>query len=257
MARYLLNIERPLSLLSGTIDPREGFENIWAQLPQFERGSAWTFLPNEGGLFLKGQIEPFSLRPKLLTRRKRILHEQIGLGWMRARGLPVPEVIAWGAEYKWGLPTRTFLLQRRVMDALDLQYYLSDVEMAGNSRIKVLQELGHSVRQLHGAGLAHRDLYLRNILVAVRSGQQQLIFIDCPRAERRRYWPRAGFLRRADLYSVARDALKFNVSLQEIEAFLHGAGETDPKPVIEHAQRAYRLGQARPLRSNIWLMFGI
>ncbi|MEE8342803.1 MAG: lipopolysaccharide kinase InaA family protein [Gammaproteobacteria bacterium] len=257
MARYLLNIEKPVSLLSGTSGPQEGFENIWAQLPQFERGSAWTFLPGDGGLFLKGQIEPFSLRPKLLTRRKRILRERIRLGWMQARGLPVPEVVAWGAEYKWGLPTRTFLLQRRVMNAPDLQHYLSDVERVKNSNIKVLQELGHSVRQLHGAGLAHRDLYLRNILVAVRSGRQQLIFIDCPRAERRRYWPRAGFLRRADLYSVARDALKHGVSLQEIETFLQAAGETNPQPVIEHAQRAYQLGQARPLRSNIWLMFGI
>ncbi|MEE8429583.1 MAG: lipopolysaccharide kinase InaA family protein, partial [Gammaproteobacteria bacterium] len=126
-----------------------------------------------------------------------------------------------------------------------------------NSRIKVLQELGHRVRRLHSAGLAHRDLYLRNILISVHSGRQQLIFIDCPRAERRRYWPRAGFLRRADLYSIARDALKHGVSLQEIAAFLQAAGETDPRPVIKHAQRAYRLGLARPLRSNIWLIFGI
>lgn len=257
MARYLLNIEKPVSFLSRTSDAREGFENIWAQLPPFERGSAWTFLPNEGGLFLKGQIEPFSFRPKLLTRRKRIIHERLGLGWMHARGLPVPEVVAWGAKYRWGLPTRTFMLQRRVMNALDLQHYLSDVEMTGSSRIEVLQKLGSSVRQLHGSGLAHRDLYLRNILVAVHSGRQQLIFIDCPRAERRRYWPRAGFLRRADLYSVTRDALKHGVSLQEIKAFLEAAGVTDPQPVIEHAQRAYRLGKVRPLRSNIWLMFGI
>ena len=138
-----------------------------------------------------------------------------------------------------------------------MQRRLLDTGLGKESRANLFRLLGKRVANLHIKNIAHRDLYFRNILVVPRNGEQELMFIDCPRAEYRLFWLRGAYLQRSDLYSLVRDAMKLDIPVQDIKLFLRAAGDKYPEIVIEHARRAHLLDRVRPFRSNLWLMFGI
>ena len=104
---------------------------------------------------------------------------------MQEAGISVPRVFAWGVERRLGILRRCFLVLDRIQGAVDLRRLQREDDDTAR-RWAVLRAVGESVRQMHAAAVCHRDLAGRNLLIVGwdEAGPPQVIFIDCPRAER-------------------------------------------------------------------------
>ena len=140
-------------------------------------------------------------------------------------GAPVPHavcLILWpvlGPFWSAGIGTRE---ERNATDLLEALRGERDPRR----RAALLQAVGSAIEKLHSAGLEHRDLQLRNILVADRS-TSRIVVVDLDRAIFHRH---AGVpvSRRADnLGRLARSAVKLGLwgaplGKRDLAAFLRG-----------------------------------
>ncbi len=124
-----------------------------------------------------------------------------------AAGAPVPHVaclVLWPAA---GPLWSALIGTREERGATDLFEVLRGRDDA-RARRAILREVGAAVRRLHEAGVDHRDLQLRNILVVEDGGKRRIVVIDLDRAV---YYPRgrlAPRLRARNLGRLARSAVK-------------------------------------------------
>jgi len=100
--------------------------------------------------------------------RVRPYHEALASGIARDRGIPTPRVVA-AACYPAGLTYRGDLVTEFVPDASDLVDALFDTRRKGaggaGERLDALKAAGDLVRRVAAAGLRHRDMHARNILL--------------------------------------------------------------------------------------------
>ncbi len=87
------------------------------------------------------------------------------------RGIPNPKALALMVQYRHGLPVTTILITERIIGARTLHEELIDhyspqeLKDCGNID-KRISSLAKLTRRLHDAGICHRDLSLKNILVS-------------------------------------------------------------------------------------------
>lgn len=257
MARYHVEIVQPTSLLETVPDPEQTFERIWDMIPMDRPKRLWRFLP-ELGLFIKGRKADLSYSRKNLVRSRRIATEITALEAFAERGLPVPEIVAWGSERRRGISTRSFLMLRLFENVIDLERYLLngvDTERPGR-RGAVFVVVGELIRQLHDAGCVHRDLSHRNILVHLDGEQPTVRLIDCPHG---RFGIPAGRMRRArreDLFRITRSVLRAGATEPEVVAMLESAAVDNVPAAIEIARESLESGVDRSYRRRLWLMTG-
>jgi len=141
-----------------------------------------------------------------------------------AAGAPVPHVVClvlWPAA---GPFWSALIGTREERGATDLLEFLRVAEDPGERRA-ILREVGAAVRRLHDAGVDHRDLQLRNILVVEEGGARRIVVIDLDRAV---YHPRgrlAARLRARNLGRLTRSVVKMGlwrdrVGRRELAAFV-------------------------------------
>jgi hypothetical protein len=87
------------------------------------------------------------------------------------RGIPNPKALALMVQYHHGLPVTTILITERIIGARTLHEELIDryspQELKDRGSIdKLISSLAKLTRRLHDAGIYHRDLSLKNILVS-------------------------------------------------------------------------------------------
>jgi hypothetical protein len=101
------------------------------------------------------------------------------LAWLARRHFRVPEPRAAVSFWRGGLPHYQALwLERLPPGAEPLSARLP--ALAPPERDELLLELAREVARMHALGFAHRDLYLRNVLVAAGEGggPRRLVFLD-------------------------------------------------------------------------------
>ncbi len=135
-------------------------ERGWVVLKRYRRGGAMRLL---GSIYV-------GLRP-------RPLREFFVLIAARRRGLALPDPIAAVIERRLGFFYRGTLVTAEISGGIPLWDFLQ-----GPCAEAVAPALARELRRLHDAGLHHRDLNLRNILVLPRSGAPDLAFVDLDRA---------------------------------------------------------------------------
>jgi len=95
-------------------------------------------------------------------------HEVAASEAARERGIPTPRVVA-AAMYPAGLFYRADLVTTFVANASDLVEALFDTRRKGvggaAERLDSLRAAGELVRRMAAAGLRHRDIHARNILL--------------------------------------------------------------------------------------------
>jgi tRNA A-37 threonylcarbamoyl transferase component Bud32 len=257
MVRFHVEIVQPTPLLKTVADPCEVFERIWAMIPKDRPKRLWKFMP-EQGLFIKGRTAEVSFSRKNLVRSRRIATEIKALAGFAERGLPVPEVVAWGSERRLGIATRSFLVLRLFVNVIDLERYLleePDVDRPGR-RAAVFVAVGRLIGQLHEAGCIHRDLSDRNILVHLDGDEPTVRLIDCPHGVfgiAARKMQRA---RREDLFRITRSVLRAGATDEEIVAMLEAAAVDNVAAAIHVARESLETGVDRSYRRRLWLMTG-
>ncbi len=130
-----------------------------------ETGTRWAVRHYTRG----GRIVPLLLDDRyLLSRRIRPFHEAEASEAARMRGIPTPRVLA-AAMYPAGIFYRADLVTEFVSGASDLVEVLFDTRRKGaggaGERLDALRAAGELVRRMAAAGLRHRDMHARNVLL--------------------------------------------------------------------------------------------
>jgi len=143
-----------------------------------------------------------------------------------ASGAPVPHVVCLALWPAAGPFWSALIGTREERGARDLYEVLLASEDT-RARRALLREVGAAVRKLHDAGVDHRDLQLRNILVVDDGAKRRIVVIDLDRAVYHSRGALASRLRARNLGRLTRSAVKTglwqgHVGLRELAAFVAG-----------------------------------
>jgi tRNA A-37 threonylcarbamoyl transferase component Bud32 len=140
-------------------------------------GSVLIRAYHHGGIFRALTRDAFLTWPPRPFRELAITEQ------LRQRGVPTVEVYAACVEPLCGPFYRGWLVTRRLEEAQDLWAALKSgfAEEIGCER--VMGAVAKSLRVLHGAGVYHADLNLKNILVRNENGGAKAYIIDLDKAK--------------------------------------------------------------------------
>lgn len=268
MSDRSLRVERllPCSLLSEGRDDAARFEAVWSQMDM--RPGTWRarrFLDDDGGLFLKSMAIPMVCNTQMWRRRWDIHREAKNFARLGRDALRVPEVVAWGAESLGGIPTRSFLIEKRIHGAVAFSTYAescADTTPDSPERPRVergFRAVGRLVGKMHAVGLFHGDLATRNLMIGNAPEEPVVTLIDIPRA----HWPRTPIgraqLRRQDLYRITKSTLRRGVDAGLALELLKEAAGPEAEEVLERTLRitAIRKRLTRKARLYRWRWTGI
>jgi tRNA A-37 threonylcarbamoyl transferase component Bud32 len=105
--------------------------------------------------------------------------EGVMLRVLRQCGIGGPEFVAAGEDSHG----RAFLVVRESEGGVDLRRFLADRGRTLCQRLRIVKELGAMLARIHNAGLEHRDLYSKHILVDTRG--TEINILDWQRSRRR------------------------------------------------------------------------
>ena len=129
---------------------------------------------------------------RYFMRRSRAVGEWAGLMALAEIGIPVPELVGFGEDRRFGRLVGGYIIIRDLETAMDLTTFARKVwsVMKPPEKQAVLQEIRSRlfdlIKRAHDRHLFHRDLTWNNILVEKKADGYQLWFIDCPRFKHRR-----------------------------------------------------------------------
>ena len=129
---------------------------------------------------------------RYFMRRSRAVGEWAGLMALAEIGIPVPELVGFGEDRRFGRLVGGYIIIRDLETAMDLTTFARKVwsVMKPPEKQAVLREIRSRlfdlIKRAHDRHLFHRDLTWNNILVEKKTDGYQLWFIDCPRFKHRR-----------------------------------------------------------------------
>jgi tRNA A-37 threonylcarbamoyl transferase component Bud32 len=86
---------------------------------------------------------------------------------MKQRGLPVPEVLAFGIQKSFGKLKSDILVTREISDAKPFQDFVLNQfkRLCAAKKRELLKRFAGFVRTLHDAGIYHRDFHFNNVVI--------------------------------------------------------------------------------------------
>lgn len=255
MIRYQVEVVAPTSLLPEGGDERRLFDAAWSRLGvNAEHWHRAVRVDLDGGLFLKGLYVRLEPNLQHFLRRWHVRNEFRNL--LALRGLPfeIPVALAWGCEYRFGFPVRSFLVQRLIGDGVDFSDYIRR-ERDPAARREAFRAVGEAVRALHGAGWIHGDLACRNLML--RGGSGEVVFVDLARVKSASP-QRLDWRRRKELYRLVKSADKCGASAEEVGIMLRAAAGEAAGGVIAATRELRSIDQrmARKWRTWLWRISG-
>ncbi len=140
------------------------------------------------------------------------------------RALNIPSVIpvAYGVRGKNPARQQSFIVTRELSDVIQLDHYFERHIVPPKTRRAIVLQLAQTVRQLHGAGINHRDLYLCHFMInptqLAQSEQVTLHLMDLHRAQCRAQVPLRWQIK--DLAALYYSTLNLGFSQRESLRFL-------------------------------------
>ena len=110
----------------------------------------------------------------------RIVCEYSNLQLFQSWQIPTPTIVAWGAQYRWGIFRRGALVSLELADCNDMaSLAFQDHPLLKDKHwlSQLAEKIATYTRILHQHRFTHNDLKWRNMLV---NSQGQVFFIDCP-----------------------------------------------------------------------------
>ena len=203
------------------------------QRTPMEGGRGEVFLFTFGGVavvareYLHGGLRERVLRRHFLAWPPRPIWELAITEEARKRGIQTPEIL--GARVCWsaGPFYEGAILTRYLDGSKDLWAWLKEVRFGSVDREELLLCVGRFLKSVHDAGVYHRDLNLRNLLIRSGPGNRPEIFlIDLDRGSIRGH-PLAEVLAKRNMRRFSRSARKLDpggatVTPADLDVILHG-----------------------------------
>jgi len=116
---------------------------------------------------------------KYVFKRSKAAAESRGEQFCRDATIPVPDVLAWGENRRFGLLRQACLIERRIGDAVGLGHYIRDhlATSPRAHRAQTMRDVGALLARVHNAGLSHPDFHPGNILVRPNSARDSNLFL--------------------------------------------------------------------------------
>lgn len=166
---------------------------------------------------------------RYFMRPGRSAGEWAGLRALNKIGIPVPELVGFGEDRRFGRLVGGYIITRELEATMDLATFALQVwhamEPPGKQAVlsEIRSKLFGLVKKAHDNNLFHRDLIWRNILVRKESDGYRLWLIDCPRLKHSIM--NHAYLRMVDLSSLAKLAssvLTVTERYRSLSIFLDG-----------------------------------
>lgn len=106
---------------------------------------------------------------------------------LAARGIAVPEVLAFGAERRGGVVRRDLLLTREVTGGVPLLdvWRRGSADLTPRESFRLVGAFGAFMRELHDRGVLHTDLHIGNLLVVCHGEVFNFVLLDTDRVRLR------------------------------------------------------------------------
>jgi heptose I phosphotransferase len=158
--------------------------------------------------------------------------EWLALRAARARGIPAPQVVAFGEEGRAPASQRSFLITDEIAPTVSLETLALNRGHRPVSLVlkrRLVREVAAIARTLHSGGMNHRDFYLCHFLLnraavaggslgAVPSPRPSLYLIDLHRAQIRARTPRRWIVK--DLGGLVFSAMDAGLSARDLALFV-------------------------------------
>ncbi len=130
-------------------------------------------------------VKRYSRGGKRLRRfigRSRVRAEWENLSFFSQLGIPIPRIVAYGQELRWGLFRRGALITEELENTIDMAALAkshSPLLKNKNWFAQASRQIANFTKRLHDNRFIHYDLKWRNILVT-KGIPPQVFLIDCP-----------------------------------------------------------------------------
>ncbi|WP_331344747.1 lipopolysaccharide core heptose(I) kinase RfaP [Cellvibrio sp. UBA7661] len=114
----------------------------------------------------------------------------------KLRALNIPSLIplAYGVRGKNPARQQSFIVTRELADVIQLDHFFERHNVSFKAKRRILAQVAYMVRELHAAGINHRDLYfchfmLKRVFLANQNAEPDIYLIDLHRAQMRMQVP--------------------------------------------------------------------
>ncbi len=167
----------------------------------------------EGGeaIYFKRYVYPLRFWLEFWLRPGKAAVEVWAYHRLRVLGIPTLNVVAFGERRILGMLVATFIATEALPDSQELRHFATDVwlHLPPPEKKRIYDEItAHLIDQLrraHRGCFFHHDLKWRNILIQKKDERYVPVWIDAPRASRKRFRERRGII--VDLSGLARVAV--------------------------------------------------
>lgn len=151
----------------------------------YPRFSGFTLLKSQEVYVKSSSSIPFRRRLKNVLRstgpwrRAPRIREFQNLLRLKQKGIPAVRPLLAAERRVFGFLERQLLITERIADSSSLFDLAVKETLDKEQLFSINRRLGNLVGRMHNAGFCHRDLFMRNILVAVNGAEPSVHFIDC------------------------------------------------------------------------------
>ena len=124
-------------------------------------------------------------------------NEWLALNKLNALGIPTLEPVAYGEQKKSFAKKISFIVTRELAGVIQLDHYFQQHSINSKEKIMLLCKVAEIARELHAAGINHRDFYLCHFMLDLESVTQwsqggpepKIVIVDLHRAQMRHHVP--------------------------------------------------------------------
>lgn len=135
------------------------------------------------GIFIK-QIRYWGMQSVLKTLGKgNAYREGRMILELERRGIPVPEVLAFGTHRARGLLRRDILVTKEVTNGISLADFIKNnyTQLDFREKSQLIKNFALFIKTLHETGIFHADLHIGNILINKNNGENNFVILDLDR----------------------------------------------------------------------------
>lgn len=243
-AKQFISDKNPSWALLPTLQDNE---QLITQLQEsFNRGSGFEFIKQIQGVsvrkmpdretvrFINGDktyyikrhfgVGWWEIAKNLLQLRLPVLgaaNEWKALHKLSALDIPSLQAVAYGIQGQNPARQESFIITKELRDVVQLDHFLESHSLDIKKRVSLIQKVAHIAREMHAAGINHRDFYLCHFMLKQSwdfVSEPQVFIIDLHRAHIRKQVPERWLIK--DLAGLYFSSMSLPISLRDRLRFL-------------------------------------